>query len=54
MALVSSHEAVESVYLLSLCGEIWQPFAMRTGDGTYCAQLLGREDIYVLIDKPIA
>lgn len=45
MALVSSHEATGSIYLPSLCRETCQPFAVRIGDGTYCAQLLGGEQV---------
>lgn len=45
MALVSSHEATGSIYLLSLCRAICQPFAVRTGDGTYCPKVLGGEQV---------
>lgn len=45
MTLVSSHEAVGSIYLLSLCREICQPFAVRFGDGAYCTKILGGEQV---------
>lgn len=45
MSLVSSHEATGSIYLLSLCREICQAFAVRIGNGTHCAKVLGGEQV---------
>lgn len=44
-ALTSSCEATRSIYLLCLCREACQPFAVRIGDGTYCAKVLGGKQV---------
>lgn len=45
MALDSSHEAMESIYLLSLCREICQPFCTRIRNRTHGAKVLSGEQV---------